>query len=79
MVLACIFAMADADGGTIALARRLAIQFGVIFVYLAPSMISQRYQHPKHTAILVVNLALGWTIVGWVIALIWALKGRPQN
>jgi hypothetical protein len=25
-------------------------------------------------SILVLNLLLGWTMIGWVIALVWALK-----
>jgi Superinfection immunity protein len=69
------------DGGetTLAIGRRLVTQLAFILVYLAPSIVAQRYQHPKQPVILMLNVALGWTIVGWVFALIWALKARPQE
>ncbi len=59
-----------------ALALRLATQIAIILVYMVPSIIAQRYQHPRQPAILVLNVALGWTIVGWIVALIWALDGN---
>ena len=71
--------VADEGSSTLALALRLATQLAVILVYLVPSIIAQRYQHPKQPAILMLNMALGWTIVGWVIALIWALDAKPGH
>jgi hypothetical protein len=63
------------NGIEFALALRLATQLAIILVYLVPSIIAQRYQHPKQPTILLLNVALGWTIVGWIVALIWALDG----
>jgi lysylphosphatidylglycerol synthetase-like protein (DUF2156 family) len=75
-----IYILATDEGETtLALGRRLATQLAIILVYLAPSIIAQRYQHPRQPAILMLNVALGWTIVGWVVALIWALDGRRQE
>jgi hypothetical protein len=62
-----------------ALALRLATQLAIILVYLVPSIIAQRSQHPKQPAILLLNVALGWTIIGWVVTLIWALNGNPPR
>jgi hypothetical protein len=28
--------------------------------------------------ILVINIFLGWTIVGWIVALIWAIQDQPK-
>ena len=30
--------------------------------------------HPDLTSIALVNVLLGWSLVGWVVALIWALR-----
>jgi hypothetical protein len=46
-----------------------------ILLYFFPSIAATRYQHPKQAAILHLNIFLGWTIVGWVVALRWALQG----
>lgn len=40
--------------------------------YFIPSIISV-YRHKKNgCAISVFNLFLGWTVIGWIIALVWA-------
>lgn len=69
--------VADESYNTLALALRFATQFAIVLVYLVPTIIAQRYRHPKQPAILMLNMALGWTIVGWVVAFIWALDAKP--
>jgi hypothetical protein len=29
--------------------------------------------------ILTINLLLGWTVIGWVVALIWAFRDEPKD
>ena len=79
MVAVCLWGMNDGDGSMIGMARHFGIQLAMVLVYLAPSIVAQRYQHPKQALILMLNVALGWTIVGWVVALVWALKARQQR
>lgn len=71
------FLTTDESYSTLALALRLATQLAIVLVYLVPTIIAQRYRHPKQPAILMLNMALGWTIVGWVVAFIWALDAKP--
>lgn len=78
MLLVCVQSI-DGVETTLAFGRRLVTQLAIILVYLAPSIIAQRYRHPKQPVILMFNVALGWTIAGWVVALVWALKGLPQE
>jgi len=40
--------------------------------YLAPLWIALARAHPDTATIAVVNLLLGWTVVGWLFALAWA-------
>jgi T4 superinfection immunity protein len=42
-------------------------------LYFLPGIIAFRRHHHNAVAILVFNLLLGWTFLGWVIALVWAL------
>jgi Na+/H+-dicarboxylate symporter len=42
--------------------------------YFIPSIIAYRRRKANRVAILAVNILLGWTFVGWVVALVWALK-----
>lgn len=48
----------------------------IMAVYATPSVIAYRRKHPSRNTIIAVNVLLGWSIVGWAVALIWALK-RP--
>ena len=46
-------------------------------LYFLPSIIGHRKQ--AFTGIFLVNLLLGWTVIGWIVALIWACTadGHP--
>lgn len=46
--------------------------FGV-FVYFAPTLTAHQRRHPQFTAILWLNVLVGWTFIGWVAAFVWAL------
>lgn len=45
-------------------------------LYVLPSGLALQRGHPNAAAIVVVNLLLGWTFVGWVAALAWSLTRR---
>jgi hypothetical protein len=52
--------------------------------YLLPWGIAYSRKHPNAAGIFAVNLLLGWTVVGWILALAWAVrtlqpvKNQPQ-
>lgn len=48
-------------------------------VYFAPTYIAQRRKHPQKTPITVVNVFLGWTLVGWVVALAMSCSNLNRN
>lgn len=49
--------------------------FGFGFIlYFLPAIIAFARSKRDAVSILVLNLLLGWTAIGWVIALVWALK-----
>ncbi|MCW8797467.1 MAG: superinfection immunity protein [Prosthecochloris sp.] len=42
--------------------------------YFLPTIIGFLRKQNNKTAILVLNLFLGWTFLGWVVSLVWAFK-----
>ena len=58
------------DGATILL-------LGGLLLYFAPSLIAQNRAHRNLLAVFLLNLFLGWTFVGWVVALVWAVTKPP--
>ncbi len=57
----------------------------VIAAYFLPAVIALGRNHPNGIAISIVNLFLGWTLIGWVVAMAWSVsaerltKGTPRD
>jgi hypothetical protein len=51
------------------------IPFFLFFLalYFLPALIAGGRNLHERTAITLLNLFLGWTFIGWIIALIWAI------
>lgn len=59
--------------GLLALAGTLGVLTLAVLIYLIPTIIAHRRQHRNATAIFLLNLLLGWTLLGWVGALVWSV------
>ncbi len=49
----------------------------LILLYFLPSIVSMSRGHHNSNAICILNLFLGWTLIGWVVALVWSLTAPP--
>ncbi|GHC19502.1 superinfection immunity protein [Aidingimonas halophila] len=47
--------------------------------YMLPTIVGAARQHHNTLAITVLNLLLGWTLIGWVVALVWAMTRQPGS
>ena len=46
-------------------------------LYMLPTIIAVVQQRTNTGAIAALNVLLGWTFIGWVVALVWAMtKGK---
>ena len=45
----------------------------VLVIYFLPSFIALLRQHKNKLAIFLLNLFLGWTVLGWVSSLVWSV------
>jgi hypothetical protein len=55
----------------------LALALALLFVHFLPSYLAFQRKHPHSVAILLLNIFLGWTLIAWVILLVWALASPP--
>ena len=44
----------------------------ILAIYFLPSIIG--YNHRNANSICLLNLFLGWTAIGWIVAMIWAVS-----
>ena len=51
-----------------------------IGIYLVPTIIAWRRLHPNRNTIFILNALAGWTLIGWVVALVWSMRWKriPQ-
>jgi hypothetical protein len=61
-----------ADAIAFAIFLSLLLTAGVVFVL--PSILAFSRQHPNRWIILVINVALGGTLIGWGVAMVWAMR-----
>ena len=54
----------------------------IIILYFLPTVIASLRHHQQTAAIAVLNIFLGWTLLGWIAALVWsatAVQPRPAR
>lgn len=57
----------------------LGIFFLIVgIIYIVPSIVAFRRNHPNRWIILVINVAFGGTLIGWGVALVWALRAAHR-
>ena len=50
----------------------------VLIVYFIPGLCAGFRNHRNTNAIFILNTFLGWTFIGWVVALVWAFM-EPKD
>lgn len=53
------------------------VVFGLL-LYFIPTLVAANRKHRNSTAIFVLNFFLGWSLIGWVIALIWSVANSSE-
>lgn len=51
----------------------ILIALALTIIYFLPTIIACERGHKNALAIFVLNILLGWSIIGWAIALIWSV------
>jgi len=51
----------------------LIVITSIFAVYFLPSFIAFSRDHKNKVAIFLLNLLLGWTVLGWVGSLVWSV------
>lgn len=50
----------------------------ILALYPLPIAVASVRKHNAVLAIIVTNLWLGWTVIGWIVALIWACNSNVE-
>jgi Superinfection immunity protein len=52
----------------------IVIWAAIIGLYFLPTIIASHNHKKNQNSILALNLFLGWTVLGWIGALVWAVS-----
>src|SRR5260370_29134824 len=64
-------------GSAFVLVTIAATVVAAAILYFLPALIARERRHPNLAPVFIVNLLFGWTLLGWAVALIWALARSP--
>src|ERR1700730_4470432 len=51
----------------------------IVFIYFLPTAAAVNARNPAFQSIFILNLFFGWTLVGWLVAMFWALRLEPTS
>lgn len=60
-------------------AGMLALGLVLMAVYMLPFVVAFMRGHPATLGIFLVNLFLGWSVIGWIVAFVWALSATTTE
>ena len=49
----------------------------VLLVYFVPTLVAMIREVPNRWSVVVINALLGWTLIGWAVALAMAVRDKP--
>ena len=55
------------------------IMIAALLLYVLPAFVAGFRRHPNTAAITLLTLFLGWTFIGWAIALIWSVSAIDDD
>ncbi len=50
----------------------------IVAIYLIPIFIAHSRKLEKRTSLTVISILLGWTFVGWIVCIAWAILGKAS-
>lgn len=62
------------NGGSYVNLALALILIGIV-VYIVPSIVASQRNHVNAGMVVLLDLLLGWTVVGWLGALVWSIGG----
>lgn len=65
--------LAQGDGG----GALLVVLLIGLALYLVPTLVAVLRKVPNVGSVAVINILLGWSVVGWVVAMAMAARSRP--
>ena len=50
----------------------------LVGLYMLPTIVAVLNRHRHDMSVCLLNVLLGWTLLGWIIALVWGAASQPR-
>ena len=50
-----------------------------VAIYVLPCFVAQKRRHRNANAIMALDILAGWTVAGWIIAMVWSLTDNVKT
>jgi hypothetical protein len=67
---------ASSGAGAILILVMLGIGF---FLWFLPGIVASTRHHHNVVAIWLITILLGWTLLGWIVAIVWSFTNPPPQ
>lgn len=57
----------------------ILVLVAIVLLYMLPSLIAFGREHPRRQDIAVINILLGWTLIGWIAVFLWAALAQTGD
>lgn len=57
----------------------LVLASALLLGYFLPALVASARRHRNTSAIFALNLFLGWTFIGWVVAIVWSFTDNTRS
>jgi hypothetical protein len=51
----------------------------IVVLYMLPSLIAFGREHPRRQDITLINILVGWTLIGWIVVFLWASLSHVER
>ena len=48
----------------------------IVILYMLPTLVAYARDIPQRQTITILNIVLGWTLIGWLVACVWAMSAE---
>jgi multisubunit Na+/H+ antiporter MnhB subunit len=59
--------------------KGVVMMIAVALVYVLPSMLAWKRQSRRRWKITAINVLLGWTVIGWIVAMVLTFAYEPPS
>ncbi|HTW51723.1 MAG TPA: superinfection immunity protein [Stellaceae bacterium] len=57
----------------------ILILIAIVVLYMLPTLIAFGRQHPRRQEVTLVNILVGWTLIGWIGVFLWAALAHVES